>query len=1187
MPTVNLLEQDRINRERLSKHDFDKNFLVSAGAGAGKTYLTVERAFNMLCDQQLGISPGEIVLITFTRKAAAEMKTRMNKWIRDALEAERQPGRKAMLQRLLNALPEMQISTIHSFCQRVLNDYPLESGVGFAPQYDSEEGGPDSRSERFFSEAWQSGKCPESLNAGISQKIALGAFNQMIAHMNVQPQFIDSSTDDGKALFDKTMAESKRLIGMFAETVGNADPSLFHYTIENAVRAKENASVGVVIAAAGRIAGKGAAARGWMGKTARKGADSARKDLMALLSGEDSEEETLPAFEALFESARNAGASSRRDFMLSHLNQLPEAYRIAAEVAELLPEDDALAELAGSIGVVLHGIVSGEIWKLCQDYVDYCRRNHIVSLNDMLLLTAKLVRECPQVREKLHEKYRTFFVDEYQDTDPIQTDILFAVTADQYDPDWHKCKPRPGSLFLVGDSKQGIYRFRGADISLWQEAEDAMKATGGEIIHLYRNFRSTTEICDAVTKVFGPSGPLAMCKTPYQAEYSEMVSHRGHGPEAVVHHLITCEDEDQGHRIAAEQIARMIQDRVASGQNKYEDFLLLSFFRERQLAYADELRKREISVKFDGALPMDTYLPIQLLNLRVQAVCHPFDESLSFRVLCRCGGITPEEWDLFRMNLKSLPEESDLRRFRDSRALMSHMDELRELLPDTDMNRRVLSALAMLNRDRQLSRNREPCTFLEDLVERTEGLFVLPYDAEEFRNQYAALLQTIDSIRSLNPRQFVEMAELLKASAESEMDRMPSVRADSNFVRLMNLHKAKGLQGKIVIFLPRRVSAPKADSKVRRCGTDTLGWFEITDKDRFTAPKYDPPEWEERKTEEVKFLKAERIRLKYVALTRAEDEAHIFSLSVEAAGKKAKVIKAWEGFDAVGVEAPEIVVPETETEEEASAGTQTAKQVNAESVLDMQQQLSDKITQLRIKRYKRVTPSDADQRNLSVAQADVADQQDSMLQKPDGVPSGMLWGSIIHRAAELIVCDGGFSDESVQESCEQAVKEQIQSELLSRKQRKELALPMDAVTIEAIQADLIGKAVSNMKFMADPDSPFRKLIGGSKLYPEIPFTISARKGQGELYDRLKEIVNMQDEERIEVTGKIDLAIEDKDGSWRIVDYKTDHMLPADHGSKEAFRARLEQQYGSQLEIYKAVLRELTGKPVREATLLSI
>ena len=144
-----------------------------------------------------------------------------------------------------------------------------------------------------------------------------------------------------------------------------------------------------------------------------------------------------------------------------------------------------------------------------------------------------------------------------------------------------------------------------------------------------------------------------------------------------------------------------------------------------------------------------------------------------------------------------------------------------------------------------------------------------------------------------------------------------------------------------------------------------------------------------------------------------------------------------------------------------------------------------------------------------------------------------------------------FTDESVQESCEQAVKEQIQSELLNKKQRKELALPTEAVTIEAIQVDLIKKAASNMKFMTDPDSSFRKLIKGAKLYPEIPFTISARKDQGELYDKLKEIVNVQGEDRIEVTGKIDLALEDEDGTWRILDYKTDHMLPVDNGSKEA------------------------------------
>ena len=1184
MQNTELLEKDRIHRERLSSHDFDKNFLVSAGAGAGKTYLTVERAFNMLRGPRPAVSPGGIVLITFTRKAATEMKTRMNRRIRDALEAEKEPERKMELQGLLDALPEMQISTIHSFCQRILNDYPLESGVGFAPQYDPEESGPDSRTERFFNEAWQSGKCPECLNAGIPQKVALGAFRQMSGNMNVQPQYISTADPEGKAMLGETIAECRRLIRAFSETAGKTDPSVFHYAIENAVRAGESASDGTVIAAARRIASKGAAARNWMGKNARKGAEGARKDLAALLSGGDTGEETLRAFESLFESAKSAGAS-RREFILSRLGQLPEEYRIVAETVELLPDDDALAGLTGRIDAVLHGIVTGEIRRLCADYAEYCRKNHIVSLNDMLLLTAKLVRENPQVRAELHEKYRTFFVDEYQDTDPVQTDILFAITADRYDPDWHRCRPRPGSLFLVGDAKQGIYRFRGADISLWQEAADVMRATGGEVIDLYRNFRSTAEICDSVTKIFGSSGPLAMRGTPYQAEYSEMVSHRGHGPEPVFRHLIPCGDEEEGHRTAAELIARMIQDRVESGRNRYEDFLLLSFFRERHSAYADAFRKRKIPVKFDGALPMDAYRPIRLLNLRVQAVCHPFDESLSFRVLHECCGVEPEEWDMFRMAVRRLPEETGLRRCRDSRTLMAHTDELRQLLPDTRMNRRVLKALAMLQRDRQLSRSRQPCAFLEELTERGEGLFVFSYDADGFQDQYAALLQTIDSIRAMNPQQFPDMAELLRNRAESEMDRMPSVRADSNFVRLMNLHKAKGLQGKIVIFLPGKVSAPKADSSIQRTGTDSLGWFEITDKDSRTAPRYDPPGWEERKAEETEFLKAERIRLKYVALTRAEDEAHVFSLSVEEDGKKPREIRAWEGFDAVGVEISETAVPDAGSggEDAGPAGTG----MSAEAAAAQQRRMSESISRLGKKKVRRVTPSDTDQRNLTFTQAEVEEQRDSRMPETEERPSGTLWGSLIHRAAELIVRDGRFTEEAVRELSEQAVKEQFRSELLSRRQRRELALPAEAETIEQIRNCLTARTVSDMRFMADAGSAFRRMIGGARLYPEIPFTVSVGKEQGEVFDRLREIVGCQDEERIEITGKIDLALQDGDGTWRIIDYKTDRMLPADNGSRAAFRERLERQYGGQLEIYRLVMRCITGAEVREAKLLTV
>ena len=153
-------------------------------------------------------------------------KTRLNQWIRGALTKAETDESRLFLQGLLDSLPEMQISTIHSFCQRVLNDYPLESGVGFAPEFDSEEGGPDSRSEIFFNEAWNTGMCPDSVNAGIRQEMMLGAFTMLNNKSNVQPQFMDTRTEAGRAFANDTLDMCKRLIALFSGAVESVDPSI-------------------------------------------------------------------------------------------------------------------------------------------------------------------------------------------------------------------------------------------------------------------------------------------------------------------------------------------------------------------------------------------------------------------------------------------------------------------------------------------------------------------------------------------------------------------------------------------------------------------------------------------------------------------------------------------------------------------------------------------------------------------------------------------------------------------------------------------------------------------------------------------------------------------------------------------------------------------------------------------------
>lgn len=1186
-----LLEQDCINRDRLCSRDFDKNFLVSAGAGAGKTYTTVERVFNMLLDPGTGICPQDIVMITFTIKAATEMKTRLSEKVRKELGKAEDPGKRALLIRLMDALPEMQISTIHSFCRRILNDYPLESGVGFAPQFESEEGDRSGPLAIWFDRAWKGGKCPECQRVGVKQELAQRFMENLNRFPTTEPQYADPAAEENRARFDSVMAECRHLVIAFYESLGDTKPDIFDYRIRNAMLAGKDATDAQVIVAARKIAKDAKTVGNWMGKKAGKLPTKACEALRCLLDVKEDSEEALEAMGKVLLMGEGAKGDDRRARIVEAIPMLPDGYREAAIMAEQLPEEEQLKNLCEQIDEMIHAVVSDEICRLNREYAQERHENHVITLPDMLIRTAELVRNCPEVRQKLHERYKVFFVDEYQDTNPVQTDIIFGIAADEYDPDWHKCVPGQGRLFLVGDAKQGIYRFTGADIALWHEVEEVMRSTGGEVLNLSKNFRSTTEICDAVTETFDRGGLLAMESSEYQVDYQEMVADRGHGPEAIFHHLLPCdedgfigdpEDPEGGkevnpYAVAAEQIARYIRYRVENTGNQYGDFLILSFNREKNNAYTDIFRLYQIPIKFDGVLNISRYRPIELLNLRVQAVCHPFDERLSFRALCECGDVLPQEWDLFRMNVKRLPAETNLTRYRKVRDLMGHAEELRVLMQDTPMNRNIFRALKMLDDDRKLSQHRDPCAFLEELVEMSDGLFRDEYEPEEFQNQYAALRHVIDKIRENKPQQFMDMADLLNNIATGELDRMPTLRTDNNFVRLMNLHKVKGLQGKILIFLPGTVKAIRPDHNIRRNGVESKGWF-VLSAGKGTA--YNPPDWKEHKEEEAAFLKAERTRLRYVALTRAEDEAHFFEFR-KTEGKRQTKENAWKGFDGIGRTVEDLLSEdkEEETGEETGMQAETAR-AEQQGVLAGKVYVTEKKT-------RRVMPSDLDRHFEEEIRLQIQDADGEEDIDPTEIPGGKSWGSVVHRTAELVVKKSVFTQEVVTAAAKQAVAEHFSSELLQKRERDNLQLPDEVVTLTDIREWLSEKVAGRLVFMTDERSPFRKLLEGAEVHTEMPFHISVRAEDGDVYHRLAARANEQQGKRLEITGVIDLALRYPDGSWVIADYKTDRMLPGDQGSREALYARLNKEYGNQLEIYRIVLEYLTGEKVRETKILSV
>ena len=125
---------------------------------------------------------------------------------------------------------------------------------------------------------------------------------------------------------------------------------------------------------------------------------------------------------------------------------------------------------------------------------------------DLLIKARDLIRDSAAVRGELQRRISHFFVDEFQDTDPLQAEILLLLAADDpRETDWRAVRPVPGKLFLVGDPKQSIYRFRRADVALYEEVKERLRHVGAEVLHLTTSFRSPPSIQSFVNLAFAPA----------------------------------------------------------------------------------------------------------------------------------------------------------------------------------------------------------------------------------------------------------------------------------------------------------------------------------------------------------------------------------------------------------------------------------------------------------------------------------------------------------------------------------------------------------------------------------------------------------------------------------------------------------------------------------------------------------
>ena len=462
---------DEAARVRI-RTDLETTLFVEAGAGAGKTSSLVARIVNLV---RAGVPITGIAAITFTEKAAAELRSRT----RASLEHDPSPEARAALDRLDHA----PIGTLHSFARRMLFDFPIEAGLppGFAVLDELE-------SALAFEEQWD-----DLLDRLLDEPDPSGGM------IDGGRAFVELCEFDGYGINKgaRRMADDFRANwDLVHDRVDLTDPGPLHLDVALLL------AVGAAIAATPvppddkQVETTGEIAQLVDGLAS---ADSVRTrlELIAELDhryGHWGDGKRWPGAKGKWTKVFGANGAADLEALQGLEIDLGRAAR-------------AVLEAVRHHRRLLLGAVMG---RFVLDAAARRAEAGLLEFHDLLVLARRLLTDRPHVRRILHERYERVLLDEFQDTDPIQLEIAVRLTADPDDTDqsaadvgapaWRRLQPLPGRLFIVGDPKQSIYRFRRADIAQYLRAADQV---GADRVALSANFRSTQAVIDFANDVFG------------------------------------------------------------------------------------------------------------------------------------------------------------------------------------------------------------------------------------------------------------------------------------------------------------------------------------------------------------------------------------------------------------------------------------------------------------------------------------------------------------------------------------------------------------------------------------------------------------------------------------------------------------------------------------------------------------
>jgi len=889
------------------------NVLVMAGAGTGKTYTLVERCLHCLCEEQPPTSLEELLVVTFTEAAAAEMRRRLREQLEEKLRAEPDEPRWAEQLALFDTA---HIGTLHGFCLKLVREHFHE--LGLDPQLAVLDAG-EARllADETLDEELQEHYSGQNELAEAVQKLIQiygGGRDQTIRQLVLRLHHYAQTRPDADGWLT-------RQIERFASPV----PDEWRGWLLDGIQAWRDEWLPV-------LENLGTPASG----TARFKRDELRAVPEAgAPSNNEKAAELANVLRRLPENFSRADAAG----ILGQINSADGNWPVKRKIALRKPLEKFFADAAflHSLAPVENGrdpLV--EDWEWVRGHMDALLRltqnfsarfaarklnDGVLDFHDLEQFALKLLwdfaaNQPTSVAGRWRQKIRFVFVDEYQDINAAQDKIIQALSRDSFGvPPLGGKRPKPpeggtpneGNRFLVGDVKQSIYRFRLADPKIFRDYAQSWRGNNGQTISLAENFRSREGLLNFVNSVFEPLMREEIGGVRYDAEARLQFGAPDHRAELSVakeaspraelllrfkrgrNDVETGDDsgdDDLADLQETEKEARLLARRLKqleAGKHKIWDAdkkgfrpaewrdmaVLLRAPSGKAEIYAKEFQRAGVPLVVERGGFYDSGEILDLLSL-LQLLDNPLQDVPAIAVLrSPLAGLSLDELAQIRLAAKGMHFWTALNRWRD---VTRDGDRVTGLEATAETFSKVDKFLKDFSRWRQLARQASLSQCLESMLGEThyaEWLLARPRGAQRRANveRFLGLAQKFDEFQRQGLFRFLKFIE---AQREAEVEPEVAAVADENAVRLMSIHQSKGLEFPIVAV---------ADL-AKPFNTQDLRGEIIFDESFGLCPRVKPPHTGRRYPSLPHWLAqqhqrreqwGEELRLLYVATTRARD----------------------------------------------------------------------------------------------------------------------------------------------------------------------------------------------------------------------------------------------------------------------------------------------------------------------------